>query len=166
MQHETETYWHFATSLRLGPMKSIARNKRAFHDYAIEDKIEAGIVLLGSEVKSLREGHASLAEGYALIRNGEAHLVGMVIPCLKQASHFNHGERRDRKLLLHSAELARLDKATRQKGYTLMPLEIYFDDNGRVKVELGLARGKAEHDKRESAKNRDAKREIDRAMRR
>lgn len=147
-------------------MKSIARNKRAFHDYSVEDKIEAGIVLTGSEVKSLRAGHASLAEGYAMIRNGEAILVGMVIPALKQASYFNHSERRERRLLLHREEIARLDKATRQKGYTLMPLEIYFDDNGRVKIELGLAKGKAVHDKRESSKERDAKREMERAIRR
>lgn len=147
-------------------MKSIARNKRATHDYFIESKVEAGIVLTGSEVKSLRSGHASLAEGYGMIRNGEAVLVGMVIPSFKQASHFNHIERRERKLLMHREEINRLDKATGQKGYTLMPLEIYFDDNGRVKVEMGLAKGKAVHDKRDVAKVKDANREIERAIRR
>lgn len=147
-------------------MKSIARNKRAFHDYFIEEKLEAGIVLLGSEVKSLRNGHVSIADSYALIRNGEIALVGLAIAPFKQASFFGHAERRDRKLLLKKTEIERLDRATRQKGYTLMPLEIYFDDNNRVKVELGLAKGKAQHDKREVSKQKDAKREMDRALRR
>lgn len=147
-------------------MKSIAKNRKAFHDYYIEEKIEAGIALRGSEVKSLRMGHASLADGYALVRDGQAWLVNFYIPQLKQASYLNHGERRERRLLLNRREIDKLDEATRQKGYTLVPLDVYFNDNNIVKVELALARGKAQHDKRQSAKEQDAKREIQRAVRR
>lgn len=147
-------------------MKKIAQNKRAFHEYYIEEKIEAGIVLYGSEVKSLRANQANLADSFALIRNEEAILVGFVIPPLKQASYFSHNERRDKRLLLHKEEIRKLDKATRQKGYTLVPLEVYFDDHGKVKVELAVAKGKAEHDKRAVSKEKDAKREIQQAVRR
>jgi SsrA-binding protein len=148
-------------------MKSIAKNRKAFFDYYIEDKFEAGITLRGSEVKALRLGHGSLADGcYALVRDGEAYIVNFTIPALKQASHLNHTERRDRKLLLHKKEIETLDRATRQRGYTVVPLEVYFNDEGRVKVELALAKGKAQHDKRDVAKEKDAKKEIDRAMRR
>jgi SsrA-binding protein len=147
-------------------MKTIAKNKKAYHEYFIEEKVEAGIALRGSEVKSLRLGHASLGEGYALIRDGKASLVNFLIPQLKQASYLNHNERRDKALLLKANEIARLDQATRQRGYTLVPLEVYFNERNIVKVLLGLAKGKAQHDKRESKKEQDAKREIDRAVRR
>jgi len=147
-------------------MKSISKNRKAWHDYYIEEKYEAGISLKGSEVKVLRGGHGSVVEGYELIREGQAWLVNTYIPTLKNASYLNHAERRDRRLLLKRKEIEKLDAATRQKGYTLIPLELYFDDNNRVKVELGLAKGKAHHDKRDSEKEKDAKREAQRAIRR
>lgn len=147
-------------------MKSIAKNRKAFHEYYVEEKVEAGLALRGSEVKSLRMANASLADAYALVREGQAWLVNFYIPLLKHASYMNHAERRDRRLLLKANEIKKLDEATRQKGYTLIPLEIYFNDANLVKVELALAKGKATHDKRESAKEADAKREIARAVRR
>ena len=147
-------------------MKSISKNRKAFHDYFIEEKVEAGIVLTGSEVKVLRMGHGSIAEGYAMIRNGEAWLVAAYIPTLKHASFLNHVERRDRKLLLNHRQIERLDTATRQKGYTLIPLELYWDDNNIVKVEIGLAKGKANHDKRESQKIKDQQKEIRKVLKR
>ena len=146
--------------------KTIAKNKKAFHDYVIEARYEAGLSLVGSEVKSLRLGRGSISEGYGLIREGQAWLVNVSIPTLAHASYMNHGERRDRKLLLHRKEIDKLDTATRQKGYTLIPLELYFSDNNVVKVEMGLARGKAQFDKRASAKERDAQKDIQRALRR
>lgn len=147
-------------------MKSISKNRKAWHDYTIEEKIEAGIVLKGSEVKVLREGHGSIVESYAMIKDKEAWLLNMYIPALKHASYLNHSERRDKKLLLSKREIDKLEAATRQKGYTLIPLEIYFDDNNRVKVELGVAKGKASHDKREAQKEKDAKREMQKAVKR
>ena len=147
-------------------MKSISKNRKAFHEYHIEDKFEAGIALRGSEVKCLRDSHPSLAESYAMIREGQAWLMNFSIPTLKQASYLNHAERRDRRLLLNRNEIKKLDEATRQKGYTLIPIEIYFNDDNRVKVEIALAKGKAGHDKRETQKTKDAKREMDRALRR
>lgn len=147
-------------------MKSISKNRRAFHEYTIEDKYEAGIALRGSEVKILRDASPSLAESYAMIREGQAWLMNLTIPTLKQASYLNHAERRDRRLLLKRSEIKKLDEATRQKGYTLIPLELYFNDDNRVKIELALAKGKAGHDKRQSQKEKDAKREMDRVMRR
>lgn len=147
-------------------MKSISKNRKAWHDYYIEEKVEAGLVLRGSEVKVLRLGHGSIVEGYAMVRNQEAWLVNAYIPSLKHASFLNHGERRERKLLLNQREIQKLDEATRQKGYTLIPLEIYFNDNNIVKVELGLAKGKAHHDKRDAEKQKDARREIRKAMNR
>ena len=147
-------------------MKSISKNRKAFHEYYVEEKWEAGIVLRGSEVKCLRMGHGSLQESYAMVRNNEAWIVNMYIPHLKQASYMNHGERRERKLLLNKNEIKRLDVATRQKGYTLVPLEIYFNDNNIIKIEVALAKGKANHDKRDATKQKDAKREMDRAVRR
>lgn len=146
--------------------KSIAKNRKAFHEYAIEDKIEAGIALQGSEVKALRMASANIADAYAMVRDGQAWLVNFYIPLLKHASYMNHTERRDRRLLLNRNEIKRLDESTRQKGYTLIPLEVYFNDNNIVKVELALAKGKAYHDKRDAAKEADAKREIARAVRR
>nr|BFD30443.1 SsrA-binding protein SmpB [Pigmentibacter ruber] len=147
-------------------MKSISKNRKAWHDYYIEEKYEAGLSLKGSEVKVLRGGHGSVVEGYAMIREGQAWLVNTYIPTLKNASYLNHAERRDRRLLLKRKEIEKLDIATRQKGYTLIPLELYFDDNNRVKLELGLAKGKANHDKRDTEKDKDAKREAQRALRR
>jgi SsrA-binding protein len=147
-------------------MKSIAKNKKAFHDYYIEERYEAGIALRGSEVKALRMSNPSLQESYAMVRGGEVWLVGLHIPTILHASYMNHTERRERRLLLRQPEIKKLDEATRQKGYTLVPLDLYFNDDNRVKVEIGLAKGKAQHDKRDSAKEADAKREIARAIRR
>jgi SsrA-binding protein len=147
-------------------MKSIAKNKKAFHEYFIEARYEAGIALRGSEVKALRMANPSLAEAFAIVRNGEAWLLGFHIPTVLHASYMNHPERRERKLLLNASEIKKLDEATRQKGYTLVPLDIYFNDDNRVKVEIGVAKGKAQHDKRDSAKEADAKREMARALRR
>lgn len=146
--------------------KSIAKNKKAFHDYHIEEKYEAGIALMGSEVKSLRLGHGSLVDGYAIIDNGNCILINFMIPKIAHASYMNHSERRQRRLLLHKSEIRKLEIATRQKGYTLVPLEVYFNEDNRVKVRLGLGKGKASHDKRQSAKEADAKRDIQRALRR
>ena len=145
-------------------MKSISKNRKAWHDYTIEDKIEAGICLKGSEVKVLREGHGSIVESYAMIKDKEAWLVNMYIPALKHASYMNHSERRDKKLLLSRKEIDKLEVTTRQKGYTLIPLEIYFDDKNRVKVQLGVGKGKAMHDKRDAQKEKDVKREIQKAL--
>lgn len=147
-------------------MKSIAKNKKAFHDYSIEERFEAGIALRGSEVKALRMSNPSLNEAFAVVRDGEVWLIGLHVTTILHASYLNHTERRERKLLLNASEIKKLDEATRQKGYTLIPLEIYFNDDNRVKVEVGLARGKAQHDKRQSAKEAEAKREMARAIRR
>lgn len=147
-------------------MKSITKNRKAFHDFYIEEKVEAGLSLMGSEVKVLRMGQGSIAEGYAIIRNGQAWLLNVYIPTLPHASYMNHAERRDRRLLLNRNEIKRLDVATRQKGYTLIPLELYFDKNNRVKIEIGLGRGKAQHDKRASIKEKDMMRDAQKAMKR
>lgn len=142
--------------------KAIASNRKARHDYAILDTFEAGVVLTGTEVKSLRAGRASLVDGYASIRDGEVWLHGVHIPEYTQGTWTNHEPRRDRKLLLHRAEIDRLLGKTRESGLTLVPLQIYFRD-GKVKVELALAKGKRAYDKRQSMARRDAEREIARA---
>jgi SsrA-binding protein len=146
-------------------MKSISKNRKAYHEYFVEEKFEAGIVLKGSEVKSLRLSNTNLADSYAVSRNGEVWLLNLGIGALKHASYMNHNERREKKLLLKKRQIKHLDEATRQKGYTLIPLEMYFNDNQLVKVELGLCKGKAQYDKRETGKIADAKREIQRALR-
>jgi SsrA-binding protein len=144
----------------------IAQNRKAWHDYFIEEKYEAGMALMGWEVKSLRAGRAQLKEGYVTIENGEAFLVGAHISPLPQAStHVNTNPTRKRKLLLHRGELNKLIGAVERKGYTLVPLELYWK-NGRAKLRVGLARGKQAHDKRQDLKKRETDREIDRAMKR
>ena len=145
--------------------KIIARNRRARHEYTIEDTVEAGIVLTGTEVKSLRAGRASLTDGYGLITDDEAWLHGVHIPEYTQGTWTNHEPRRVRKLLLHRKEIDRLAVATRERGLTLVPLSLYFKD-GKVKIELGLARGKRSYDKRRDLAKRDAAREVDRELRR
>ncbi len=146
-------------------VKVVCTNKKARRDYHIEETLEAGLVLKGAEVKSLREGRANLTDAYAWIQDGEAWLSGLHI------SPYPHGRReeqdpdRDKKLLLHKYEIRRLTGKTRQKGYTLVPLRVYFR-RGYAKVELGLARGKKLYDKREDLKRADARREIERALRR
>jgi SsrA-binding protein len=145
--------------------KTVARNKKALHDYHIVDTYEAGIVLAGPEVKSIRAGKVSLTEAYARIDGNEAWLYGLHISPYDPASRWNVEPTRDRKLLLHRREIRRLIGATQQEGFTLVPLELYLKD-GRVKVGLALARGKKRYDKRDDMKRRDAEREIQRAVRR
>ena len=143
--------------------KLVAQNKKARHDYAIEDVYEAGLVLTGTEVKSLRAGHASLVDGYAHIRDGEMWLAGVHIPEYTEGTWTNHEPRRERKLLLHRAEILRLIGKTKEGGVTLVPLSVFFH-NGYAKVEIGVARGKKSYDKRQDLATRDAQKEINRAM--
>ena len=145
--------------------RNVAVNRRAFHDYFIDEKYECGIVLMGTEVKSLRAGRCNLRDGFARIDENEAWLENVHISPYEQGNLMNHEPIRPRKLLLHRKQIATLIGKVRQKGYTLIPLRVYFVRN-HAKVELGLARGKREYDKREAIAERDAKREIARAMRR
>lgn len=146
--------------------KTIASNRKAFHDYTIVDQNEAGVALTGTEVKSLRANGCSLVDGFVRVRGGEAWLVNVHIPPYEQGTFFSqHEPRRDRKLLLHRQELSRLSGKLQEKGLTLLPLRIYFQRN-RVKVEIGLARGKKLYDKREAIKEREIRRELERARRR
>jgi SsrA-binding protein len=142
----------------------VARNRRARFEYEILDTIEAGIALLGPEVKSLRAGQANLSEGYAVIRGGEIFLIGVHISPYEQAGRTRPDPRRERKLLLHRAEIGRLAGQVAQRGLTLVPLELYFR-NGRAKLELAVARGKRRHDKRETIRRREQEREMQRAVR-
>ena len=142
-----------------------ALNRRARHDYLIEDKLEAGLVLHGTEVKSLRQGGASIAEAYADVQSGELFLVNANIPEYKASAHFNHQPRRPRKLLLHRKQVDRLLGAVRREGVTIVPLALYFNERGRAKVELGLATGKRKSDKRQAERDRDWQRSRARLMR-
>jgi SsrA-binding protein len=144
--------------------KLIAQNKKARYDYHIDDTWEAGLVLMGTEVKSLRMGRASLVDGYAQVRDGELWLMNVHIPEYLQGTWTNHSARRSRKLLLHKREIQRIIEKTRESGLTLIPLSLYFND-GRAKVEIGLARGKKSHDKRQAIAEREGKREMARATR-
>jgi SsrA-binding protein len=142
--------------------KSLVRNRKARHDYAIEATWEAGLSLLGSEVKSLRESHATIADAYAEMRGGELWLVNAKIEPYPWANQFNHEPTRPRKLLLHKAEIKRIATRLRDQGYTVVPLEVYLK-KGRIKVELGLARGKREFEKRHAKRAHEAQREIEAA---
>jgi len=143
--------------------KYIAQNKKARHDYTIVDTYECGVVLMGTEVKSLREGRASLADAFATIDDGEVYLHNMHVPEYAFGSWTNHTPRRVRKLLLHKAEILKLIGRTKESGLTLVPLSLYFNE-GKVKVELALARGKKTWDKRQDLAKRDADREVQREM--
>ena len=143
--------------------KVVATNRKARHDYTIEDTYEAGIVLQGTEVKSLREGRASLVDGYAFIDGGEIWLDAVHIPEYTEGTWNNHAPRRKRKLLMHKAQIIKISHKTKEGGYTLVPLKIYFID-GRAKVELAVAKGKREYDKRQALRERQDKREAQRAM--
>jgi SsrA-binding protein len=143
--------------------KLVASNKKARHDYHIDDVYEAGLVLTGTEVKSLRAGRASLIDGYALIKDGEVWLQGVHIPEYTEGTWTNHEPRRPRKLLLHRREILRLIGKTKESGVTLVPLSLYFSD-GRAKVEIALARGKRAYDKRQALAERQAGREMQRAL--
>jgi SsrA-binding protein len=144
-------------------IKVIAQNKKARHDYFIEQTLEAGIVLSGTEVKSIRQGKVNLRDSYASIENGEVIISGMHISPYEQGNIFNKDPMRDRKLLLHKYEIRKLIGYIQQKGLTLVPIQLYFK-KGRVKVEIGVAKGKKLHDKRDDIAERDAKREIDRKL--
>jgi SsrA-binding protein len=143
----------------------VAQNRKASHDYTILDTIEAGLVLAGTEVKSLRNGKASLQESWATIDNGEVFVHQLHIPPYEQGNRWNLDPVRPRKLLLHRSEIEKLRKAIEQKGHTLIPLKLYFT-RGRAKLLLGIAKGRKSHDKREAIAERDAKREMDRVKRR
>lgn len=143
--------------------KVVATNRKARHDYTIEDTYEAGIVLQGTEVKSLREGRASLVDGYAFIDGGEIWLDAVHIPEYTEGTWNNHAPRRKRKLLMHKAQIIKISHKTKEGGYTLVPLKIYFVD-GRAKVELAVAKGKREYDKRQALRERQDQREAQRAM--
>jgi SsrA-binding protein len=144
--------------------KVVATNRKARHEYEILETVEAGLVLLGTEVKSIREGQVNFKDSYATIANAEAWLVGFHISPYVRGTHANHEPERRRKLLLHRREIGRLLGKTAERGLTIVPLRLYFKE-GRAKVELGLARGKKLHDKRSSLRERETRREMDRAIR-
>ncbi|PTM16716.1 MAG: SsrA-binding protein [Bacteroidetes bacterium] len=152
-----------AQKTRSAKQTPVIENRRARFEYSVEDTYEAGLVLQGTEVKSIREGKASLAESFAVFMAGELWLRGMYIKAYEQGSYFNHEERRDRKLLLNRKEIREIDKYLTQKGYALVPLKLYFK-RGRAKVLLGLAKGKKMADKRQDIKTKDTKREMDRQL--
>jgi SsrA-binding protein len=143
----------------------VATNRKAYHDYFIEETYEAGISLLGTEVKSLREGKVNLRDSYVIIRNNEAFLLNCHISPYSHGNIQNHDPLRTRKLLLHKKEIKRLFGALTQKGFTIIPLKIYFKD-GKAKVEIGLAKGKRKYEKREAMKEKDARREMERYLKR
>ena len=143
--------------------KIVAKNKKAYHDYFVEDTYEAGIVLVGSEVKSIRQGALNLRDSFVIIKNGEAFVIGMHISPYKMGSYFNVDARRTRKLLLNRQEINKLRGKVEQKGFTLVPLKVYFKD-ALVKVEIGLCRGKELHDKRASIKEKENNRNLQRVI--
>jgi SsrA-binding protein len=145
-------------------MKIIASNKKAYHNYEIVESMEAGIALLGSEVKSVREGRISLKDSYAEIKNGEVFLLQAHISPYEPANRFNHDPLRERKLLLHRREIKRLIGKIREKGFTLVPTKVMFNDKGKVKVEISLARGKRLYEKKRAIKERDLAREMRAAL--
>lgn len=144
--------------------KALAQNRKAYHDYFIEETYEAGIVLSGTEIKSIRRGSANLRDAYARVEHGEVFLHNMHISPFDEGNRYNHDPLRTRKLLLHRHEIAKLIGASREKGFAIVPTKLYVK-NGYCKVELGVAKGKKMHDKREAAKERDAKRDIEKALR-
>ncbi len=144
----------------------IAVNRKARHDYFILDTFECGIVLTGTEIKSVRAGRVNLKDSFAMIRNGELWLIGVHISPYEKGRYYNHEPERDRKLLVHRAEIVRLNSKVREKGLTLVPLSLYMKNGRHAKVELALAKGKAEHDKRDAIAEKDAKRAMARAIRR
>lgn len=142
----------------------VAQNKKAYHDYAIEETYEAGIVLQGTEIKSIRAGKVNLKDSYARIQNNEIYLFGMHISPYEQGNRYNHDPLRTRKLLLHRKEISKLIGESKEVGYSIVPLKMYLK-NGYAKVLIGLARGKKKYDKREDLKKKEAKREVERAFR-
>ncbi|MBI3179008.1 MAG: SsrA-binding protein SmpB, partial [Deltaproteobacteria bacterium] len=146
-----------------GARQLITKNRRAVHDYIIEDRLEAGVVLLGSEVKSCRQGKAQLSDAYVQVKDGEAFLLNSHIAEYLPATRFNHAPKRTRKLLLHKSEIDKLLVRLSQRGQTAVPLSMYFKD-GRVKVEIGIGKGRAAVDRRELVKERESRREMERAL--
>lgn len=144
-------------------VKVVARNRKAAHDYFLEDHLEAGIALKGTEIKSVRAGQVSLREAYVRVANGEAYLMNAHIAPYDPASHFNHDPRRPRKLLLHRREIRRLEAKVSQRGYTVVPTKMYLR-RGRAKVEIALAKGKRKYDKRREIAKRDAARDLERSL--
>ena len=144
--------------------KLIAKNPTAFHNYFIENKLEAGIVLSGTEIKSIRSGKANLKDSYARVKNGEVFLTNMFISTYEEGNRFNHDERRERKLLLHKKEIYKIRDKVEKEGYSLVPVKLYLKD-GRAKILLGIARGKKLYDKRQSLKEKDIKREMEKNIR-
>ncbi len=144
--------------------KNVAVNRKAYHDFAILEKYEAGIALQGSEIKSVREGRVSLQEGYVTIRNGEAWLINVHIAPYDQAGYAQHEARRERKLLLHRKQIYELTEGVQAKGFTIVPLRLYLRDN-RAKIEIALARGKKQYDKRAALAEKEAQRSVERAIR-
>ena len=145
-------------------IKTVAQNRKAFHDYFVEERYECGVALFGTEVKSIRQGRVNLKESWAVIRKGEVGVEGMHISPYEQGNIFNRDPMRPKKLLMHKSEIRKMDALVARQGYTLVPLEIYLKD-GRMKVQLGLCKGKQLHDKRDAAAKRDSDREIHRALR-
>lgn len=145
-------------------IKPVAQNRKAFHDYFVEERYECGLQLFGTEVKSIRQSRVNLKESWAQIRQGELWVEGMHISPYEQGNQFNRDPLRPKKLLMHKSEIRKLDSLVARQGYTLVPLEIYLKD-GRMKLQLGLCRGKQLHDKRDAMAKRDTDREIQRAMR-
>ena len=148
------------------PDRKVAQNRKARHDYFVLETFECGIVLTGTEIKSVRDGKINLKEGYALIKDGELWLTGVHISPYEKGSYYNHDPLRDRKLLMKKHEIVRLFSKVREKGLTLVPLSVYIKDGKRAKVELALARGKQLFDKRDAIAERDVKRSMERAVRR
>lgn len=145
-------------------MKIIADNKKAFHDYFIEERVNAGIALVGSEVKSIRQGKVNLKDSYAIIKNNEVFLFGCHIATYEKTTVAAEDTRRTRKLLLNRSEITKIERKIKEKNFTLIPLKVYLSDNGKVKVELGLAKGKKLYEKKEVLKQRDLKKEAERAV--
>lgn len=148
----------------MGGDTTIALNRRARHEFSIDETFEAGIVLTGSEIKSIRAGKVNLADGYARIERGEAWLIGAHIAPFEQANRYNHEPKRTRKLLLHRSQIDELLGRVKAKGQTIVPLRLYINERGRAKLELGLARGKQLHDRRRDIAERDARREVAREL--
>ena len=142
-------------------VKVVAKNSKAYHDYFIEDKYEAGIELAGTEVKSIRQGHVNLKDSFCIVKDGEMHVHGMHISPYEKGNIFNKDPLRTRKLLMHKAEITKLAGKVAERGYTLMPLQVYFK-NGRAKMEIGLCRGKKLYDKRQDIAKKDMRREVER----
>ena len=151
------------TSEKQGP-RTVASNRKARYEYFIEENFEAGVVLTGTEIKSVRAGKVSLQDGFVLIRGGEAWLLNVHIAHFEQGNRYNHEETRQRKLLLHKSEIAKLYEQVTLRNWTIVPLRVYINDRGRAKVEIGLARGKQTHDKRDTIAKRDSDRELRRVL--